>query len=212
MPSKRYRRQLRAATSDGSSSVQYIVAPPAVIIQEPNCEIDQIRSYFCSAADMITQYMDFADAVETIRGVMDTIKEKVDYYKILEKIEVQLLGVVSNIARNTSVEIIRIRINNIKSYIEQMPTTYQDRGEVSEMIMQVIGIITANIGVNEVSSTIRTMTSYVKSRYKNNECVDTVQDILTSIIGNIGTGVSPGIIALRVDYAKELINKMTIKA
>lgn len=154
--------------------------------------------------------MDFADAVETIRGIMDTIKEKVDYYKILEKIEVQLLGVVSNIARNTSVELIRIRIGNIKSYIEQLPTNYQDRGEVSEMIMQVIAILTANLGVNEVSSTIRTMTSYVKSKYKKNECVETVQELLTSILANIGVGVSPGIIAIRVAYAKELINKMTI--
>jgi hypothetical protein len=159
---------------------------------------------------MITEYMDFANAVDTIQGILGSIQTLVDYYKILERIEHQLLGVVVNIASRASVEIIRLRITHIKTFIEQLPTVYQDRGEIAEMIMQVIGILIANVGISEVSTAVNTVTAYVKSKYKGNDCIERVQDMLTSIIENIGRGVSPGIIAMRVEYAKELIAKMTV--
>jgi hypothetical protein len=213
MPSKRYRRKLVAATSGSTGLTQYIVgAPPVEPITEPNCEIDQIRAYFLEATNMITEYMDFASAVDTIQGILGSIQTVVDYYKILEQIEIQLLGIVGNIAKRTSVELIRIRINHIRSYIERMPPTYQNRGEISEMIMQVIAILVANIGISEVSTAVDKITSYVKSKYKDNNCIEAIQTLITSIIENIGNGVSPGIVGLRVEYLKGLIAKMTVTA
>jgi hypothetical protein len=210
MPSKRYRRKMIAASSGSTGSVQFIVgAPPVVPTTEPTCEIDQIRSYFLEATDMITEYMDFANAVDTIQGILGSIKTLVDYYKILEQIEIQLLGVVGNIGRGTSVEIIRIRIQNIKTYIERLPTVYQDRGEIAEMIMQVIGILVASIGLTEVSTAVNAITTKVKSKYKSIECIERVQELITSIIENIGRGVSPGIVAMRVEYLRGLIAAMT---
>lgn len=84
--------------------------------------------------------------------------------------------------------------------------THQSSHMVSRMIIKVLRSIIRSINLPDVIQYTQNYITYIETKYHSNEYLERLQDKLISMIGNINHGVSPGIIKMRVDYIKDMLD------
>jgi hypothetical protein len=87
-----------------------------------------------------------------------------------------------------------------------MPYTHKSSHKVSRMILKVLRSIIRSIPYPDIIRYTNTFISYIETAYHSNEGLERLQDKLISMIGNINHGVSPGIIKMRVDFIKSMLD------
>lgn len=87
-----------------------------------------------------------------------------------------------------------------------MPYTHKSSHKVSRMILKVLRSIIRSIPYPDIIRYTSTFISYIETAYHSNEGLERLQDKLISMIGNINHGVSPGIIKMRVDFIKSMLD------
>jgi hypothetical protein len=212
MPSRSYRRKLR--TSNYSKS--YIAPSFLNRVSNKRCETNNtteselvtIQNYFYDVLDMIIKNDSFSKAVDTLNDIILKIKEKTEFYTVLEVIENQLLSIVANIADSTSVGIIQCRIDYVKTIIDTLPPGCNEVGPISIMILEIIDSIKDNFNFTIVTKNINELKTYIQDKYGDFDQLIVIQDTLLSIICNIADGDSYGIICTRIEYVKTLISKL----
>lgn len=209
MATRAYRRKIHSVNlyTETSNKNQYIL-PDYITAQKGECEIDQIRNYFYNVLDMIIQQANFTDAVGTLRNILDSVHPMIEYYKIMDTIEYNLLSTVMNISDNVNTKVIQLRIDYIKTHIETLPPICQSPGPVSKMIMELLDTMIRTVDFEKISQTIQNLQSYLQSKYGCNETMELIQSNLLSVIGNIGNGAPSKIIELRINFVKELLVKL----
>jgi hypothetical protein len=208
MPSTHYRRKLRSVYN--SSSRRYIV-PTILMMMEGEDEITKTQNYFYKILESITLYNDFTDARSQLETVIDSTTSIVEFYKIIENIENNLLAVVENIGDGINPGIICARIEHIKTIINTLPADSTVPGYVSEMMLQIIDLISTSIDFTLIRSNLNSIQNYVNDTFGTIDSVDkinTIQTNLIDIICNIKDGIGSGIICTRVDYIKTLIEQL----
>ena len=226
MPNNTYRRKLRAnviytdIAIKNIHSVQdtlptctptsilpiYIQTLPAEVErQKGDCDIDKIRNYFYKVIDMIIEHSKFTETAVVLNDIIQTVSTQVEYYRIMELIETNLLSTVVNISENVNSNIIGLRIEYIKTYINELPPMCQETGPISKMILEVIESIIQSVSFEKVTRTIEGIQTYIQDTYGSFEKIETIQTNLLSIIENIGNGVTTPIISLRVNFVKDMI-------
>jgi hypothetical protein len=209
MPSTTYRRKLRAR--EALTTRQYIqTLPYAVVSQKGECEIEKIQNYFYSALDMIIQRLEFTNAISTLTNIITSVSSYVEYYKIIDIIEHDLLSTVMNITDGTSSEIIRVRIDYVKSYIDKLPPMCQEPGPVSDMILQILDSLLSSMTSQPIVSTIGEIQTYIQQKYGYMQQMEEIQENILNIVDSIGTGTSPNIISMRVDFVRDLLSKLNV--
>jgi hypothetical protein len=198
MPSTSYRRKLRTS--------RLIV--PTIYNYESDLVVTQ--QYFYKVLDMIIQQQDFKSTVSILQNIIQNTNHIVEYYKILDIIESDLLSVLMNISDNINTGIIRTRIEYIKTYIDQLPPTSIELSPVSEMVLQIIDLIT-NTSFTAVVTNIKQIHSYINDTYLETQRINEIQDNILSIICNISESTSSGIVSERVQYLRQLISHLSLK-
>jgi hypothetical protein len=74
------------------------------------------------------------------------------------------------------------------------------------MIRKVLRTIIRSITLPDVIRYTQTFITYIEETYHCNEQLERLQDKLISMIGNINHGASPGIIKMRVDFIKSMLD------
>ena len=225
MPSTSYRRKLRSAITNSTTPTIYLynsdfilppVVPPVTPTPPPHivetekkiCDIDKLRNHFYRVLEMITEQSEFVDTVAELNDIVKTVHTHVEYYKILDDIEYNLLATVINISDNINPKLIKVRIDYIKTFIDKLPPICQEPGPVSEMILDLINSIIQSVSLEKVTDTINNIQHYIQDSYGTIETMETIQTIQTnllSIIDNIGSGITSKIITVRVNYVKETL-------
>jgi hypothetical protein len=198
MPSTSYRRKLRTS--------RLIV--PTIYNYESDLVVTQ--QYFYKVLDMIIQQQDFKSTVSILQNIIQNTNHIVEYYKILDIIESDLLSVLMNISDNINYGIIRTRIEYIKTYIDQLPPTSIELSPVSEMVLQIIDLIT-NTSFTAVVTNIKQIHTYINDTYLETQRINEIQDNILSIICNISESTSSGIVSERVQYLRQLISHLSLK-
>lgn len=196
MPSTSYRRKLRTST---------LIVPT---IYNYESDLVVIQQYFYKVLDMIIQQNDFKSTVSILQNIIQNTNHIVEYYKILDIIERDLLSVLINISDNTNTGIIRTRIEYIKTYIDKLPPTSIELSPVSEMVLQIIDLIT-NTSFAAVATNIKQIHTYINNTYLETQRINEIQDNILSIISNISSCTSHGIISERVKYLRQLISHIS---
>lgn len=208
MPSRWYRRNLRHTIDAGTivfSTPRYIDLPCAVQSQKGDCDIDKIHQYFYTAIDSIIEHMNFTEAVSNLNAIVQSVSSYIEYYKILDSIEENLLSTAMNIIDGASAQIIKERINYVKTIIDSLPPLCQERGPVSDMILQILDTLIQSLNTPSISGTITQIQTYIQDRYGHMSQIEEIQTNLLSVIDSIGSGASPNIISLRVQFIRELL-------
>lgn len=211
MPNPHYRRKLRAKTTQSPQLFYNIyVLPPVVEKQSGACELDKIRSYFLHVIDMLIQYENFTEITQNLQSIVQSVHTYVEYYRILDRIEHNLLSVAINISDNVNPKIIQSRIEYIQSYIQELPPVCQDTGPVAELIIQLIESIIESVHIEKVSSTIQTIQMYLTQNYGNIREIEEIQTNIVNVIDSIQSGVNTKFVEMRIKFIKELIESMPI--
>ena len=224
MPNSAYRRKLRSTITTlpiciiqpytnttivpKEPSKEPPILPPIVKIQPGECDIDKIRNYFYKVIDMIIEHSNFTDTAVILNDIIHSVHTKVEYYKILDVIEHKLLSTVNNITENVNPKIIKVRIDYIKTYIDKLPPLCGEPGPISKMILELINSIIECVNFEKVTDTIHTIHTYIEDTYgtcETFEKIELIQKSLTSIVENIGNGVTSQIINMRVKYVKDIL-------
>lgn len=214
MPSRTYKRKLRVNIVPTN---KFIVPPTIVNTIQNNskfagdCEIDRIMNYFLYIIDNIINQNNFTDSISHLQTILnnDFIKTQVEYYKIMEIIENNLVSTVMNISDNINSNIIACRIEYINKLITTLPDNIRCAETLPSMILQVIEDIIAGISFNNIITNINNITTYINDKYG---IIDKFVDIQTNILGiidNISEGIPTGIIAMRSQTVKSMIDELS---
>jgi hypothetical protein len=188
-----------------ATTPRYIALPCTVQSQKGDCDIDKIHQYFYTAIDLIIQHMNFTEAVSNLNAVVQSVQSYIEYYKILDTIEETLLSTAINIIDGASSQIIKERITYVKTFIDSLPPLCQERGPVSDMILQVLDTLIQSLNTQSITGTICQIQTYIQDRYGHMAQIEEIQTNLLSVIDSIGSGASPNIISLRVEFIRELL-------
>lgn len=220
MAVRRHRRRMRT----GLVAVHRYIVPPSIVIFIQNrgggvtggtggtgstgvSELDKIMAYFMNLIDTIIKQQTLTESISLLNQFIndDTIKTQVEYYKIMEVIEMDLVSMVANISEGTNTGIIAMRIEYIKSLIDILPFNPQSVGELSQLILQLIEEIIGGATLVKIAGNVNDIKTYINEKYGVVDELVVIQDMILSIICNIMDGVPSGIIASRISRLRELI-------
>jgi hypothetical protein len=196
MPSNKYRRDLR----------NNVIVPVGTSNKYADYTI--IQNYFYQVLDSITNHCDFISGVSLLQSIINNTQSTVDYYKLLDFIESNLMSVLQNITDNVNSNIIQTRINYIKTFIDQIPHGCIQLSPLSDMILVIVDSIIA-INFSNVTSNVTQLQTYTQKCANNNNNIYLIQENLLSIVDNIKCGINSNIIAQRVEYVQSIINKIS---
>lgn len=211
MPSTTYRRKLRARETNATMQLHYIQQtslPSAVSKQKGECEIEKIQNYFYNVLDMLTNQLNFTEAAATLTNIVKTLSTRVEFFKLLHTIEHNLFSTVVNIMDGTSANIIATRINYVKTFIEQLPPICQEPGPVTDMILEILESLIATMSSQSIAGTILQIQTRIREKYGHFEQMEEIQDNLLNIVDIMGSGAPINIIALRVNFVRDLLSAL----
>lgn len=219
MAVRRHRRRMRT----GLIPVKRYIVPPAIVLNIQNrinntgnniftgtTELDKIMNYFEQTIDAIIKQQSLTESINILQQIIsnDTIKTQVQYYKIIEVIELDLLSMVMNIADGINPGIIAMRLEYIKSLIDIIPLNPQHIDELPNMLLQVIEDIIGGKTYTAISTNINQIKTYINEKYGLINDLILVQEMMLEIICNITEGVPSGIIRMRIERLRELITRL----
>jgi len=155
---------------------------------------------------MIIQHNDFTLIISNLQRIIDSTQSIVDYYTILDTIEHNLLSTVLNISENINPGIIKIRIEYIRTYIDQLPPGCVKISPISDMILQVINSIINSVDFSQVIKNITDIQTTLTRTYGEMTYINHIHNIILSIICNISENTNSAIISERVKYLREIIS------
>jgi hypothetical protein len=84
--------------------------------------------------------------------------------------------------------------------------THKSSMRVSRMILRILHCIVSSIELADVIRFTQTFITHIEVTYYKYQYIERIQDKVISMIGNINHGVHPGIIEMRVNHIKELLD------
>jgi hypothetical protein len=206
MPPSSYRRRIR--TNVPALYNRYIT--PTAPIEENNFDrvIENQRDIY-RVLENIIQLNTFTESTQTLEKMVESVSDVVEYYRILDIIEHNLLSVACNIADCINPEIICARILYIKSIIDTLPPNSAAPGYVSNMIMEVIESVINGVNFDAIRTKLVDVQQYINTNYGNGSLIELIQHNILGLVCNISDGVNSAIICSRVEYIKTLIQQLS---
>lgn len=217
MPSRSYRRKLRASFSTGGRvSATYLSPPPflsaltgkSTTKTDAYCEseLSVIHRYFLDIIDTFIKYNDFTQLTKELNMIIISLSSKVEFYRIIALIEDQILSVMDNIVNGDSVGIITLRLSCVKQFVDLLPPDCNDFGPVTNMVLEILDLVITNVSFDKVRANITDLQAYMYQKYGDMENILQIHSTFLDIITNITDGASSGIISSRLDYIKTLVS------
>lgn len=207
MPSHHHRRRVR-----NMAGRRFIIKPMFLNNVSGESEVVQIQTYLTHVVNTIAQQNSVANTVSILQGVIEQVKTRVEYYKVLDTIEEQVLSVLGNMADSISPGIIKLRLECVRNSIQQLPMEGPEYGtkEMHDMLFHILDLIMNGMSFGDIASNITQLQRYTLEAYNQNALLTQIQLTILDIICNISEGVPSGIISCRVDFLKGLISKLEL--
>jgi hypothetical protein len=216
MPSHHYRRHILQNYDNDNTTSIYLTSYTNIIIDQPiqqNNELIKFQKYIFDIIDTITTTLDIQAVTNKVNELLQIIKTREDMYKILDLIENNILSVITNIANSVDIGIIRCRFQYIRELISKIPHTADIchtyiHNEFYTLIFGFIESLTTSNDFSLVISEISAFKITLQDDIAFADNIDLIQDTILDIIKNIKNNVDIGIIRCRIQYLKELINRL----
>ncbi len=206
MPNPSYRRKVR-----NLKGVSFIVKPAFLNTISGQTEVVQIQNYFNYVVETITQYNTATNTVSVLQGIIDTVKSRVEYYKILDTIEQQVLSILCNISDGAVPGIIKLRMECVRMAIMELPEGPEyGTQNMRDMLFYILDMITNGTTLTTIVDNITQLQKYTLEAYNRNELLTQIQITILEIICNISEGTPSGVIGCRIDFLKGLIAKLSL--
>lgn len=178
------------------------------ILNEEKTTFSSMEKNFNNIISSVNNQLEIKKIIEETDLVISMFSEKEEIFKVLDIIETNILGILSNMIDNTPIGIIACRIDYIRKIIEQLPENYNDYGQFACMIYDIIDLITNEFDYKVILENIN---NFYDKLSKDNELLDEfseIKDTVISIIENMTNGTPLNIIECRLEYLKKLISKV----
>lgn len=206
MPGHYYRRKVRALKARS-----FITKPIFLNNVAGGSEMVQIQNYFTYVAETIAQQNSVANTVSVLEGIINQVKSRVEFFRVLDILEEQVLSILGNISDGVTPGIIKLRMECVRMTIMELPDGPEYGTEtMRDTLFHILELITNGISHSNIFDNIVQLQKYTLEVYNQNELLTQIQTTIIDIICNIGQGTPPGIIACRVDYLKGLIAKLEL--
>jgi hypothetical protein len=217
MPSRSYRRKLRASFVNGVNISATYISPPAflsALTGQPThktdayceSELSIIHRYFLDIIDTFIKFNDFTKLTQELNNITASLSSKVEFYRIIALIENQLLSVTENIINGDSIGIITLRLSCVKQFVDQLPSDCAAFGPVTNMILEILDLVITNVSFDKVRANIIDLQAYMTQKYGDMANILHIHSTFLDIITNITEGTSSGIIGSRLEYVKMLVS------
>lgn len=206
MPSHHHRRKLRALHG------RTFITKPVFLNNIPGeTEVSQIQNYFTYVVETIAQQNTIANTVSVLQGIIDKVKNRVEFFRVLDMLEEQILSIVGNMTDGITPGIIKLRMECVRMTIMELPDgpEYGTTG-MHDMLFHILDLITNGMALSSISENVIQLQKYTLEVYNQNALLTLIQTTIIDIICNISQGTSTGIIACRIDYLKSLIAKLQL--
>jgi hypothetical protein len=207
MPSQQRRRRLRAGIV-----TRLITKPIFLNGAQGETEAVKIQSYLSYAVNTVSQQNAVAATVSVLQGVIGQVQTRVEYYKILDTIEEQILAILCNMGDNISPGIIKLRLECVRNSIRELPIEGPEFAtkDMHDMLFNILDMILNGMSLTNIAENIIKLQQYTQEAYNRNSLLTQVQNTILEIICNISEGTPSGIIACRIDFLKGLITQLEI--
>jgi hypothetical protein len=214
MPNRSYRRRVvqRPGYNNSNYINRYILRTDTTYeinnnkINDDNIDTSEFEQYICDIIKNITNEMNMTVIRNKVEFINNKMASKKDVYDTLDLLEQYMMSIVDNINRGVSIGIIQCRIEYIRNILKDLPCEYIDYDKFGPMILQLLNTVTGNL---DIKSFITKINSFKTTLINDIEVIDQIteiEEIICSIIGNIKSGTSIGIIRCRIEYLQNLIN------
>lgn len=208
MPGRHYRRRVQRNVMN--SYIPVYIEPQALVKRTGDCDLVKVHEYFYYIIDIITEKFNFTEAIAALNDVVEAVTTKVEYSNILDRIENDLLSVVDNVSNGINGQLIKCRIDHIRKMIDELPTACEDIGPVSDMTLQLLDYMLTETDFNVIRTDINEVLNFLNRTFPNIQVINDVQDKLIDIICDIGGGINPALIKMRIDYVQTLVSKIRL--
>lgn len=170
----------------------------------PNYERTNLENAIYETLDMITKQSKLTDILAVLTSIKEVTGPRSEYCKKLDTILESMCGIIGNITDSVGGDIIKMRIDYIRSLIAELPESCDDYTPLSEMIIGLITLITSSFDINSVTANVHDIHNFVDTNFSLAEIynVRLIQETLIDIICNIKQGNNTAIIADRIEYVR----------
>jgi hypothetical protein len=206
MPSASYRRKLRNnIESNKNIGITY---SNNSVSSNNDSNLILMQKYFLNMIDLLIKQNSYSDIMISLKDKVNYFQSAVDYYKILDIIEDNLLSIVTNICDDITPSVIELRICYVRQYIDQLPPNFQDVGPVAALIMEIIKYIEEAVDFRKIESELTNIQTFIKDKYGNHELYAKIYKNFIDIVENISEEIAPSIIDYRLIQLKDIIDTL----
>jgi hypothetical protein len=190
---------------------RFIIKPIFLGAVGGETEIVQIQNYFTYVAETMAQQNSVANTVSVLQGIIQQVNSRVEYFKVLDILEEQVLSIICNISDGITPGIIKLRMECVRMTIQELPDGPEYGTEtIRDMLFHILDLITNGTSLNSIAENITQLQKYTLELYNQNTLLTQIQTTIIDIICNISQGTPSGIIACRIDFLRSLITKLQL--
>jgi hypothetical protein len=206
MPSHYHRRKVRALKARS-----FITKPIFLNNVMGETEVVQIQNYFTYVTETMAQQNSVANTVSVLQGIIDQVNSRVEFFRVLDILEEQVLSILGNISDGITPGIIKMRMECVRMTIMELPEGPEyGTGGIRDMLFHILDLITNGMSLSSIAENVIQLQKYTLELYNQNELLTQIQTTIIDIICNISQGTPSGIIACRIDYLRSLIAKLQL--
>lgn len=180
------------------------------ITNDDDITFKKMELYYIDIIDSVANHIEIKKIIEETDSIIKMFSKKEEIFQIIDLIENNILSILGNLSHNVPIGIIQCRIDYLKGIIQTLPEGYDDYGQFSCLIYDIIDLITKEFNYNVVIQNINTFHDKLQSNIFFLDNFIELRDTLFSIIENIQNGVPLGIIQCRIEHLKEMIAKVEL--
>jgi len=169
----------------------------------------QFRNYIFDIIQIISTTLDIQSATERVNSLLTIIYTKEDLYNTIDLLETTVVSVVGNIHSGVSIDIVKCRIQYIRSLIEKLSSCDYGYPSLSPYIFDLMELIITSFDLPSIIEKATTFKTSLQDDARFIKFADEVQKIILSIISNIQSGTDINIVRCRIMYLQDLVSKFS---
>ena len=174
-------------------------------------EVVQIQNYFTYVIETIAQQNSITNTVSVLQGIIQQVNSRVEFFRVLEILEDQVLSILCNISDGITPGIIKFRMECVRMTIMELPEGPEyGTDTMRNMLFHILDLITKGTSLSSIAENVIQLQKYTLELYNQNTLLTLIQTTILDIICNISQGTPSGIIACRIDYLRGLIAKLEL--
>jgi hypothetical protein len=206
MPPRHYKFKLR-----NNKIKRRPLIDPITLIEyfEINYEYSDFQIKLFDIVDIITQRLEISEITTQINNLINSLSSAEELRNLLDIVESTSISIIQNFADGTDIGIISCRISYLRTLIDTIPDgAHEEYAKIGLLILDILEMLTEGADISNITNKIIDIQSTLKPTVDIYDAVDEIKTLICGIVQNIADGTDIGIITCRINYLRELIDKI----